>query len=615
MGFLVPIALFGWIAVVLFLFTVLPPRRAVVLAFVAGWLLLPNAQYAFQGLPNYDKVLATVLGVLLGTALFDMDRFLTFRPRWADLPMLIWCLCPIASSLTNDLGLYDGLSGFHRQIWIWGLPYLIGRLYLDSTDGLREFALAILIGGLIYIPPCLYEIRMSPQLHRMLYGFAIWGGTRYGGYRPQVFLVNGLELGMWMTAACLMSYALWAGGTIKRMWGLPFGTLLLGLLGVTLLCRSTGALLLLVVGIAVLWAVRRTKWSLAVWALVLVSPLYMAVRTPGIWSGESLVHLAKTYINEERAQSLEFRLINEDMLAAKALQRPVFGWGGWGRNRVYNEDGRDISVTDGLWSIALGINGLVGLGSLTLVFLLPIVLFLWRYPARSWITPKLAPAAALAVLLGLYLIDNLSNAMVNPIYMLAAGGLVGLDRHRAGRSKAGPLLALGRDLKEQGQSLEAASAWRQALDLWDVEPPDDDAGRRDQANTFNDLAWLLAADPNSPAYNPTEAVRLARLAVAEDPTCSTYQNTLGTVLYRAGDPEAAIATLQRSVELSGGSPFDHLSLALTLDRLGDASAAMDHLRHAEDQIQRLFPTPLDLDRLRSEAIRIKGRRDSGPHPE
>ncbi|CAN5832741.1 hypothetical protein BH23PLA1_BH23PLA1_10090 [soil metagenome] len=615
MGLLVPITLFGWIPVVLFLFAVLPPRRAVIVAFVAGWLLLPNAGYTFQGLPDYNKVLATTLGVLLGTVLFDSGRFFAFRPRWADLPMLIWCLCPIASSLSNDLGLYDGLSASHRHLTTWGLPYLIGRLYLGEADGLRELATAILIGGLLYVPPCLYEIRMSPQLHRMLYGFAIWGGTRYGGYRPQVFLSNGLELGMWMTAACLMGYALWAGGTIKRLWGLPFGALLLGLLLVTVLCKSTGALLLLAVGLAVLWVVRRTGSSLPVWVLILVSPLYMAVRTPGLWSGETLVELTQTYINEERAQSLEFRLINEDMLAVKALQRPVFGWSGWGRNRVYDEHGRDISITDGLWIIALGVNGLVGLGALTMTFLLPPALLL-RFPVRSWSTSGLAPAAALAVLLGLYLIDNLSNAMVNPIYMLAAGGLVGLACPGSGWSGIGPLLELGRDLKEQGRPLEAAETWRRALE-GGAGPPVDEADRGALADARNDLAWLLAADPGSAAHDPTEAVRWAREAVAEDPARGAYWNTLGAALYRAGDPRAAIEALRRSVELSGGGPFDDLLLALAHGRVGEAAAAVGHLKRARERLSQHALAHADLDRLRSEAeaeaVTLRDR-DRNPSP-
>ena len=72
-----------------------------------------------------------------------------------------------------------------------------------------------------------------------------WEGTRLGGYRPRVFLSTGLELGMWMTCSTLSAFWLWADGTIRRLWGLPFGWLVLGLFITTVLCKSSGALVLL----------------------------------------------------------------------------------------------------------------------------------------------------------------------------------------------------------------------------------------------------------------------------------------------------------------------------------------------------------------------------------
>ena len=77
---------------------------------IGAWLLLPPYALAIAGLPDYSKSTAAVLGVLLGTLIFHPDRLLAFRPRWFDLPMLLLCFCGIASSLQNDLGIYDGLS-------------------------------------------------------------------------------------------------------------------------------------------------------------------------------------------------------------------------------------------------------------------------------------------------------------------------------------------------------------------------------------------------------------------------------------------------------------------------------------------------------------------------
>src|SRR5262245_25969585 len=111
------------------------------------------------------------------------------------------------------------------------------------------------------------------------------------------------------------------------------------------------------------------------------------------------------------------------------MQHPYFGWGGWGRSRVYSEVyERDISVTDSTWIIALGCNGLFGLISVLSLFALPVLLTIWRYPARLWADREVAPAIALALLIGIYLIDNLMNGMINPVYLLALGGLSGLPR-------------------------------------------------------------------------------------------------------------------------------------------------------------------------------------------
>jgi hypothetical protein len=193
------------------------------------------------------------------------------------------------------------------------------------------------------------------------------------------------------------------------------------LLVTTFLCKSTGAIAIFLAGVLTLELSRRLKTSIFIWAFVLAAPLYMGFRASGLWSGDNVVALARAVVGPTRADSFAYRLQNEDPLAAHALERPFFGWGGWGRNRVHNDEGDDVSVTDGLWVIALGKNGLVGLTSLTAALLLPAILLLRKYGASVWLNPAIAPAAALAMAVTLFMIDCLMNGMVNPIYALAAG--------------------------------------------------------------------------------------------------------------------------------------------------------------------------------------------------
>src|SRR5204863_5509035 len=125
---LVPIMLRGWVFLAILLFAIVPPRRAVLAAFILGWLFLPQAGVPLSGLPDLDKITATSMGALLGVLLFDADRLTRLRPSWVDLPVVIWCGLSIPSSLVNGLGIYDGLSGVARDVFNWGIPYLIGRM-------------------------------------------------------------------------------------------------------------------------------------------------------------------------------------------------------------------------------------------------------------------------------------------------------------------------------------------------------------------------------------------------------------------------------------------------------------------------------------------------------
>ncbi len=211
----------------------------------------------------------------------------------------------------------------------------------------------------------------------------------------------------------------------------------------TVLCRSLNSLMLMTLGLGALLAVKYLRSFALVAALVALPCVYVVTRSAGIWSGDGLVHAVATHISDDRSRSLKFRFMNEDLLADKALQRPLFGWGGWGRSRVYNEKGEDITITDGLWIIIMGANGIVGVGSLILMLVLPPVVLRCYHPAKQWSHPMIAPAAVLGVISTLYMIDNLPNAMHNPIFLLVAGAGIGYGITQVAPQRR-PLLAPGR---------------------------------------------------------------------------------------------------------------------------------------------------------------------------
>src|SRR5438128_2642131 len=87
--------------------------------------------------------------------------------------------------------------------------------------------------------------KMSPQLHRMLYGFVqeSWDTTkRGGGWRPLVFMQTGLMVGTWMTSVAVLAFWGWWRRAMRPIWGLPMGMVTLILVVTALLCKSAGAI-------------------------------------------------------------------------------------------------------------------------------------------------------------------------------------------------------------------------------------------------------------------------------------------------------------------------------------------------------------------------------------
>ena len=424
---LIPVVMFGSLPVIFYLFIRFPAQRAVIISFVVAWLFLPQVSYPIPILPPLTKTSTACYGILLATIIYDTERITTFKPGWLDIPMVIWCLCPIVSQVTNG---GSPISPTFLQIISWGTPYFLGRLYLGSLDGLRQLAIGIFAGGLAYIPFTLIEGVKGPILHQMVYGVNAvddWSqARRMGGWRPVVFMQHGLMVGVWMMTAALIGIWLWQSGTIKKFQGRNIKTLAIILTIAFFLCRSTGAYSLFGIALIILFSAKWFRTSLPLLFIIGYVVFYLYISASGQFSSKDVIDFITQLFGEERAASLKFRFDMEEILGEKARQRFLFGWGDSGGNRVYNQYGKDISITDSLWIIAFGIYGTVGLASLFSSLLLPVVAFCFKYPARTWSNPKVAPAAALGVALTMYVFDCVLNAMTNPIFAVVAGGISGL---------------------------------------------------------------------------------------------------------------------------------------------------------------------------------------------
>ena len=436
-GLLIPnlfayVALCIWPVITAAMFAQLRLGMAVACSVIAGFLLLPVAvTIAIPVLVDIDKTMVISVSTFLCAFAFA-PRSTKFVPRNAALLVLfaVFVLSPIATSMLNHdpqvftsrvvsgMNLYDGFSVAQGQLVLL-MPFMAGYAALRGEKGHRTLLMCIAVAGLIYTLPMLLEIRLSPQLNRWVYGFFPHSfGQQYrgGSFRPVVFVGHGLMVAIVM---CMAVIAM-AGLTRyrRRLFDVPTG-LLLAYLGVLLyLCRSLGSLL--ISGIAVPLAMFAKPSQVRVFGFVIALLMigYPVLRHADLIPAGGLQGIVQSF-NPDRAQSLQVRTENEGLLLNKAVQRPLFGWGTWGRNRVYSEGwGSDISVTDGYWIMTLGSYGYIGYFATFGILCFGLL----ARPIRG--RGKIPPAtAALQLVMIANLVDLLPNASLSPLTWLIAGAL------------------------------------------------------------------------------------------------------------------------------------------------------------------------------------------------
>ena len=349
---------------------------------------------------------------------------------------------------------YDMIS-ILMGLGIMLIPFLLGWRFLGTPTGQRALLMGFALGGLLYAPLMLIEVRLSPQLNTWIYGFfphSFAQHMRGDGFRPIVFLSHGLWVGIFMAMAILSSLALWrlTPTGVRPSDRLRWLVLAGGLLVVLVLAKSLGALIIaLVLGVVVLLGGRRMVMLAAAGVAVLVL-FYPMARGAGLVPVETVLGLAES-IDTDRAGSLRFRLVNEDMLLAKANEKALFGWGTWGRGFIYNDWGNRISITDGAWIILMNGFGWVGYLAQFGLLCIPVI----RLAFRREIGPE---AAFLAAVLAANLLDLIPNATLESITWLAAGAVAGSILPQAVR--AGQGIARREVTGTERRPLEGVSARR-----------------------------------------------------------------------------------------------------------------------------------------------------------
>jgi hypothetical protein len=347
-------------------------------------------------------------------------------------------LTPVLTVMQNGEPVITGPGGF-----IPGLrPYDIGSLVLSLGVTFLPFVLAqrflarpedqvmllrvFVIAGLCYSLLCLYEIRMSPQLNNRIYGFfphSFFQHIRAGGFRPIVFLPHGLWVGIFLAMSIMAAAAMfrWSRRNGRGITTYAWFMTVAWLLFVLFLSKAVGALALALVFVPVVLVLGVQGQLMFAMIVAGITLFYPLLRGAG-WIPVDAVYEFTLERSAERAQSLKFRLDNEDLLLERAAEKPVAGWGSWGRNLTFSPtSGSQETTPDGAWIILIGTSGWVGY---ILHFgLLTAPLFLLGVSRRK--LGLSAESSGLAMVLAINLLDLIPNATLTPLTYMVAGALAG----------------------------------------------------------------------------------------------------------------------------------------------------------------------------------------------
>lgn len=427
-----------WPAVSWTLFTKLDPARALIWTVLGAYMLLPPVvALDLPVMPGIDKDAVAGLAALVAVLFLLRERFGVWpASRLGRGLIVLYILSPFATVLTNGdpiwfqasglqaLRIYDSVAVVANQA-IALVPFFLARRFLATDQAMRAIVVALVIAGLIYSLPMMFESRMSPQLNLMIYGFFqhdFSQAIRFDGYRPFVFMPHGL----WVAFFAMMCFI--AAVTLLRVGPAavrPVRLLVAGYLFVVLLlCLSVGPLVYALLLAPLVLIIPPRLQILCAGLMVAVVITYPLLRGLHMVPVDEIMALA-TGMNAERGASLAFRITNEELLLERAAERPWFGWGLYGRGLLHDPMTGEINViADGGWIITLGTFGWAGYIAEFGLLALPVALMAreaLRQPAAM-----LSPfAAAVALILAANLVDLLPNDTLIPFTWLMAGAMLG----------------------------------------------------------------------------------------------------------------------------------------------------------------------------------------------
>ncbi|UVW35641.1 hypothetical protein NYF23_03280 [SAR92 clade bacterium H455] len=429
------LTLLVWPIVSIVLYTKYPVITATFWTIVGGYLLLPvGVKFDFPFFPGLDKRSIPAIMAYFGCRFIARQNIKILPPRGIERNLIIlFFIGTLATVFTNGdpvieanryipgLGFRDILSTVISQ-WLLLMPFILGLQLIKTHEDQVLFFKLLVIAGLCYSLPILFEIRMSPQLHRWTYGFFphSWiQQIRYSGFRPVVFLGHGLWVAFFLVL--VLGAALTLSKLKIRISYFPNKLVITYIIILLFLSKGFGSMILsmvLFVGITMFTSLFTMRIAMVIVTAAFSYPLLSILE---LFPHTYLVELIGS-VSQSQAGSLGYRFNQEVMLLDRAQEKWLFGWGGWDRNRLAD------SVTDGYWIILFGKYGAIGF-SAVFGLIVSTVLIGQRWFSRLQEKNDKTIIACHCLLAALIILDQIPNASMSPCAWLVIGGLAGRIAH------------------------------------------------------------------------------------------------------------------------------------------------------------------------------------------
>ena len=179
------LALWLWPVASIFFYQSKAVVPATIWTILAADLLLPfGTSFKFTMIPELDKFSIPTFCALVGCMIVTRRRLqLSNNFGLTEILIFTFLVSPVITCLLNGdtlyygstvlpgVGIYDGLSAVLAQ-FVTLIPFFLGRQFLRNPTDLQRILEILVLAGLIYSVPLLFEIRFSPQLHSWVYGYA-----------------------------------------------------------------------------------------------------------------------------------------------------------------------------------------------------------------------------------------------------------------------------------------------------------------------------------------------------------------------------------------------------------------------------------------------------------